>query len=320
MRIVEGHDDDEEARRGAVRPPPEKWTRAAAADRVAGRSGRLLLSARDLKGLSDVAQARVQARLARRRPRATRLLLPALAVAGVVLAVSGVVAVAQGGWRRLSWSAMPAPEAPASPAPLSARTAAGRRVPGPPEAASSDIAAAAEPAVWPAALSVSRPPRRRRAQTAAAEWPAPSAEARATAMARSGQEARALVPVFAALHAGAPARALEVLQAYEQAFPAGQLRQEALVLEVEAYLALQRRGDALGLLERMALDGQPRASELHLVRAELRADVGRCASARDDLGAVAVVELAPSLRSRVEMVEARCPAIGPGSEPRQSEP
>jgi hypothetical protein len=354
--------------RGGVRPPPEKWTASAAGSGVEARAARLLLGARELAGPSEVARARVQARLSRRREAARVSRIPALVVMGVVLALSGVVAVAQGGWRMLLPSAkrsLVRPGPVARPAPPHWMAAPARRLSEPePEATAPDgdpppsVAVVGEPArPTPArarlALATPRPttvirkgaqaPERQEARAVApaaderpvpvppervaAEGPAPELEqataaaaatppvalpdSRPAAIAREqaatpSREAEALASALAALRAGAPARALDAVASYRRAFPGGALEQEAFALEVEADLALGRRATALHLLEGMPLDGQPRARELHLLRAELRADARRCAGARDDLAAIAAATT-PAWRQRIEAVEARCP-------------
>jgi hypothetical protein len=78
-----------------------------------------------------------------------------------------------------------------------------------------------------------------------------------------------------------PAGALDTTRKYRVRFAAGALAGEADRIDVEALLALGRDGDALRLVDRMAL-APGHAQELHLLRGELRAGAGRCAEALDD--------------------------------------
>jgi hypothetical protein len=93
-------------------------------------------------------------------------------------------------------------------------------------------------------------------------------------------EPRLLADALASLHAKGDAKgALALLAEHRRRFPTGALRSEARVAEVEALLSLERRSDALRVLDGLLIEGMPRAAELGVLRAELRAQAGRCADA-----------------------------------------
>jgi hypothetical protein len=84
-----------------------------------------------------------------------------------------------------------------------------------------------------------------------------------------------------------PARALRTLDDYERRFPRGTLMPEASAARIDALLALGRRGEALERLDALAMiDRLPRAAELRVLRAELRAGRGALPGAVSDFGAV----------------------------------
>jgi hypothetical protein len=102
-----------------------------------------------------------------------------------------------------------------------------------------------------------------------------------------------------------PAAALAALSAYRSGFPYGQLHREADRLTVEALLALDRRAEALGFLQRLDL-GSSDDLPLRLLRGELAAPAG-CAEAVADFTAV-IAEQAPALLERALRGRARCRA------------
>jgi hypothetical protein len=91
-----------------------------------------------------------------------------------------------------------------------------------------------------------------------------------------------------------PARALSALDEYERRFPKGTLAPEAAAARIDALLALGRRGEALDRLERLAIEGLPRAAELRVLRGELRAGHGELVGAASDFSAVLGMPGAPS--------------------------
>jgi outer membrane protein assembly factor BamD (BamD/ComL family) len=76
--------------------------------------------------------------------------------------------------------------------------------------------------------------------------------------------------------------ALASLTAYEQRFPHGLLGEEAQAARVDALLALQRRSEALAVLDGTPFVRLARGGELRVVRGELRAASSRCREAVDD--------------------------------------
>jgi hypothetical protein len=77
----------------------------------------------------------------------------------------------------------------------------------------------------------------------------------------------------------APARALALLDAHSAELARGSLGHEALLVRVEALLALHRQSEVLRLLDATVLTDVAAARSLRIVRAELRAAAGRCAEA-----------------------------------------
>ena len=126
----------------------------------------------------------------------------------------------------------------------------------------------AEPSA-PEAPSYHAPPVTREEETEAA--PAPRSEP------------RLLADALASLRAQGDAKgALALLAEYRRRFPRGTLRSEARVAEVEALLSLDRRAEALRVLDGLVIERLPRGTEAGLLRAELRAEAGRCAEAIAD--------------------------------------
>jgi tetratricopeptide (TPR) repeat protein len=92
-----------------------------------------------------------------------------------------------------------------------------------------------------------------------------------------------LADALASLHARGDAEgALALLAEHRRRFPHGALRSEARVAEVEALLSLERRSDALRVLDGLVIERVPRGAEIGVLRGELRAQAGRCADAIAD--------------------------------------
>ncbi len=92
-------------------------------------------------------------------------------------------------------------------------------------------------------------------------------------------EAELLLPALRALNSGDGKAALVALDRYDQHFVAGELATEAKATRVRAELILGNHSAALAELDRMDLSG---ASELQILRGELRAESGRCTRALED--------------------------------------
>jgi hypothetical protein len=140
------------------------------------------------------------------------------------------------------------------------------------------------------ALAAAAPP-----SPAAAEplppLPAPSSEPASEASPPSPivAETELLADALDALErAHRPERALALLDGHRDRFGDGPFAADAARLRVDALLELGRSTEALEVLDRLALDGDPsgRARELRLARAELRAAAGRWREARNDFAAV----------------------------------
>lgn len=76
--------------------------------------------------------------------------------------------------------------------------------------------------------------------------------------------------------------ALSTLSAYETTFPGGLLGEEARAAQVDALLMLERRDQALAMLDQSTFARLARGGELRAVRGELRASHGRCSEAVAD--------------------------------------
>jgi hypothetical protein len=89
-------------------------------------------------------------------------------------------------------------------------------------------------------------------------------------------EARLLADALASLHVEGDAKAaLDLLAEHRKRFPRGALRAEALTAEVEALLSLDRRSEALRVLDGMVMQRSPRGHDLGVLRGELRAQAGQ---------------------------------------------
>jgi hypothetical protein len=78
------------------------------------------------------------------------------------------------------------------------------------------------------------------------------------------------------------AAALRTLDEYQGRFPSGSLLEEAQAARVDALLQLDRRAEALAVLDGARFQRLPRGGELRLLRGELRAAAGRCRQADGD--------------------------------------
>jgi hypothetical protein len=102
-----------------------------------------------------------------------------------------------------------------------------------------------------------------------------------------------------------PAGALVQLEQYRHEFPAGALALEATLARFDALLALDRRAEALALLERVPIERVGRSTELRVVRAELltQRDPARALS---DFDRALAAPLAASLEERALYGRAAC--------------
>jgi hypothetical protein len=79
-----------------------------------------------------------------------------------------------------------------------------------------------------------------------------------------------------------PQGALAVLDEHRTRFPSGALNPEGSLARIEALLALDRRGEALRVLDGAAIGALPRPRAVRTTRGELRAELGHCADALKD--------------------------------------
>lgn len=293
---------------------------------VTARGQAFLHRARALRGLAPHQVARIARRLeapgSRRQGRGLRR---ALAAAALVLTAGTAVAWASGAFERLPGLGAlfgrakplphaapmsppavtaPAPSTPSRPttAPDSAgapTASDGLSVPLAP-ASAGEVTGRAR-AMEPSSASHAKPHRRKTTVAAApAATPADPSDNRIVLEGRSFANA---LQLWRARRDGLAAMA--ALDEHERRFPGGQMRAEALVLRAEILLAGQREREALAALDQVALDRVPRARELHTLRGELRARVGRCEDARADLAPVA--RGADAHAKRAQQGLARCP-------------
>ena len=76
-----------------------------------------------------------------------------------------------------------------------------------------------------------------------------------------------------------PRGALSVLKSYQEEFPAGILRPEAVLVEAESLVALGKHQELVNLLTPEAVSEAPRSTELSLLRAEALSHLDRCREA-----------------------------------------
>jgi hypothetical protein len=127
-------------------------------------------------------------------------------------------------------------------------------------------------------------------------------------------EASMLGEAFRQLRSGGDARsALRRLDDYDRRYPSGQLRGEARVARAEALIALDRRSEALPVLEGLQDDdkdddhgGGVLTRHVRLTRAELLVDAGRCQTALHDLDLVIAAGAGDAVGGRALYFRAAC--------------
>jgi hypothetical protein len=98
-----------------------------------------------------------------------------------------------------------------------------------------------------------------------------------------GSSAKPLADAIRALRTEhAPVHALALLDEHRAELARGSFGHEALLVRVEALLALHREAEVLMLLDATALADVAASRSLRITRAELRAAAGRCAEALED--------------------------------------
>lgn len=255
--------------------PPERWTESSEA--LSGpevRASQMLRSARDVEPLTDLQLARVRQRLQSSRAQAPRKLWVGLAAAGIFF-----VSAASAGWWLTRASAPSLPTMPpvadtsklqVSPSSAAEQEAGRQPTPTPPQETSSGEGQGETD-------TVGQPPELRTKPLALNE--ASAAESTLERASTLERESELVSGAIAALRKrGEPQEALRILTEYARAFPQGILRSEAQLARAEALDALGRSSEALVLLEGLELS----STRLLVLRGNLRAKLGRCASAIED--------------------------------------
>jgi tetratricopeptide (TPR) repeat protein len=120
-------------------------------------------------------------------------------------------------------------------------------------------------------------------------------------------EAETLASAFHELRSGGDATAaLRSLDEYDRRFPGGALQGEARVARAEALLALDRRRDALPLLDGLEGAGGTPTRDVRVARGELLAEAGRCPDALRDFDAVLAASESDAAGGRALYGRASC--------------
>lgn len=299
-------------------PEPERWCDLPAGGETAeGAIGAALRRVKEATEPSDVAVARLARRTnppALATSRRNQLIWRLVVAAVLIMATGGVVGAALNRWRRAQ-AAASADAGESAGAVTRSKEARHHRRSGHWSSAVQPAPAVVLPAVDPIDPRVPPPP----APAAAAEAPSASAtanvnvnvntsaDASTNANASASASVRRAPARLAGTHAatdgadlvaaafrelrssGNAAAALRALDQYERHFPAGALRDEARIARVEALLTLNRRQEALRLLEGFDASGGTLTRDARATRGELLAENGRCAQALRDFDAVVAV-------------------------------
>ncbi len=260
---------------GTQLPDPQRWTDLAASGENAEQTiGAAFRRVREATEPSDTTLARLAPRLdGHGRSLALQLAWRIAVIVGVVAATGGLVAAALYGWRiGVRRPASPTAVAAAAEATKDARGAHRGPRPAVVTQPPKEIAAAVAPE--PVAVLPRRSPAYGGRRAEEPLLPPPS-------------EAGILADVFRELRSrGDASEALHTLDEYDRHFPMGALKSEARVARAEALLALDRRRDALPLLEGLEQAGFAPTRDVRVARGELLAEAGQCERAIDDFDAV----------------------------------
>lgn len=289
-------------------PEPERWSDTAPEGCTAEHAmGVAFRHVREVTEPSDTALARVARRVnAAAVPRTRRQLIWRLVLAAaLIMATGGAVGAALNRWRRANTDAPASVEPTAMNEPVAARRSHRRGHHG--AAASVEALQIADPAPGeapvpelPAAAPVLVAPPPAIAPLASVPSPAVASVAPATAHENHPRAVERRVAegppasvgtelianAFRDLRSrGDAAAALRSLDEYDRRFPSGVLRSESRVARVEALLTLDRRKEALRLLE--TADGSGVLTrDVRVTRGELLAESNRCPGALRDFDAV----------------------------------
>jgi len=286
-------------------PEPARWSDSPSDSRTAEQAiGVAFRRVREATEPSDTAVASVGRRLnAEEQPTRARMLWRLAIAAALIMATGGVVGAALHRWRRAD-AVVPESAAPAVEARATTRAHHRRRHLAPgvaepaasaesadvedlPEAPPSEVPAPAVPALEPPAPAVVAPAPASVAPIATEARP-PSRAHRAAAAAPAAESVGAAIiaDAFRDLRSrGDAASALRSLDEYDRRFPDGVLRAESRVARVEALLLLDRRAEALQLLEAVGLGGAL-TRDVRVTRGELLLERDRCTDAIRDFDGV----------------------------------
>lgn len=106
--------------------------------------------------------------------------------------------------------------------------------------------------------------------------------------------------------AGDAQGALALLNSHQERFPGGVLKREVTVAKVEALIALERRQEALALLQNANLSAFPKGAELRVLRGELSGTLGQCTQALADFEHTLKSNAGEALLSRALFGQASC--------------
>ena len=267
---------------------PERWSdRSGRGTGAEEAIGSLFKRVRQATEPSDVALAHVSRRLhAPPRRRMARFVWRAIVATVLLIGMGGAVGAALKKWRRArATETAPLGRALGQTIGAPPRISPGRRGPSPP-------AATASPTVEPAPAEIPPPmppPSTAPARVAVGAAPGPSVPARG-ASPGDATEADLLGRAFRQLRSqGDATGALRTLDQYVVRFPRGALAGEARIARAEALIALDRRAEALPVLETIEQGGGVLTRDVRVTRGELRATAGRCVLAEEDFAAVLAV-------------------------------
>jgi hypothetical protein len=283
-------------------PDPERWSDLPQRSGTAERElGALFRRVKETTESTETARARAARRSHDARGAlAAQVVWRAAVVVVVLLAMGSVVGAALYRWRFAGGAAGRGGAAISVPSSNSGASHAARRVraqPVEPPVEMPDPLVEGPAPPEPVASAPAAPRAARRRLALLPPDPAP----------RPPGEADALATVFHDLRStGDAAAALRSLDEYERRFPAGALRNEARIARAEALLALDRRRDALPLLDGLEEAGEPPTREVRITRGELLAESGRCPQAVRDFDAVLAPGENDSVAGRALFGRASC--------------
>ena len=283
-------------------PEPARWSDSSPEGGTAEQTiGAAFRRVREATLPNDTALARVGRRVNAAAQRTRGQLIWRLAVALLlIMATGGAVGAALNRWRRASAvapeSVAPGADARAGAARSHRRKRHGAPAVGAPEAPDVALIPEVPPSEPPPVSPALEPPAPvavpQVAGAASAPAAPPAIEAHRSSRERRSVEsaetvgAAQIADAFRDLRSrGDAAAALHSLDQYDRRFPNGVLHAESRVARIEALLLLDRRREALGLLE-TAGAGAALTRDARVTRGELLVDANRCADATRDFDAL----------------------------------